>query len=281
MMGYFIEEEHQLEAIEEIKKANFWISNIKCIQCQDTPRIIFNEHNLTYTIICETHKKENVPIFVLYEDYINFENYICSMCFRLRSKNIIIYKCLLCQKYYCNLCLKKHKKRFESHDNYINCNKIHSYCGKHNILCDKYCNICQKKLCKVCIEEKIKCKGEEQLEHKLVDINEIIPNKTIISRNNKIIEDIGNKINLFKEIINDWKKNLEKRVNELLLSIDKMGILYKSFGDFYQFENYFEYKTFLNYNNINIINNKWNIIIEEWNKRNNFSDFYKNSISVF
>ena len=276
-MGYFLEEEQKIENIEKIKRHNFWISNIKCIQCQDTPRIIFNENNLTYTIICETHKKENVPILVLYEDYINFENYICSMCYRLRGKKFIIYKCLLCQKFYCELCFTKHKKKFESHDKYIDCNKIHSYCPRHNILYDKYCNICQRKLCKDCIEEKINCKGEE--EHKLVDINEIIPNKTIVSRNNEIIEDIEKKIELFKKLINNWKIKLEKRVNELLLSIDKMGILYKCFGDYYQLENYFEYKTFLNYNNMNIIKDKWNIIIEEWNKRNNISDFYKNSIS--
>lgn len=279
-MGYFFEEEQKIKKIEGIKKHNFWISNIKCIQCQDTPRIIFNENNLTYTIICETHKKENVPILVLYEDYINFENYICSMCYRLRSNNIPIFKCLLCQKFYCELCLKKHIKKFESHDdNYINCNQIHSFCPKHNILCEKYCNICQRKLCEVCIEEKKNCKGEE--EHKLVDIKEIIPSKTIVSRNNEIIEDIEKKIKLFKELINNWKIKLEKRVNEFLLSIDKMGILYKSFGDYYQLENYYEYKTFLNYNNMNIIKDKWNIIIEEWNRRNNIFDFYKNSISYF
>ena len=124
--------------------------------------------------------------------------------------------------------------------------------------------------------------SEEKCNHELISIKEIIPNKKILSKNNAIFIDVKRKIKFFKYLINNWKKQLEKKVNEFLLSIDKMEMLYKSFGEPYQIENFYEYKSFLNYNNINIIRDKWTSLIDYWNKnyKNNFYDFNNMSNAV-
>ena len=292
MFDTYTDEEHKMSEIEKIKKTNNWLSNIRCIQCNETPRLIFNENNLTYTIICDKHIKENVPILIVYEDYIQYENFICSGCYKMREEKnqlISMFKCISCQKCYCNICLKRHKIKFPLHKNIIECSKLHNFCQRHYSQYEKYCNICHKKLCKFCIEEKISCSpnhglniGPEYYMHNLKEISEIIPTKKSLLANNQTLSDIQEKIKMFKTLINNWKARLEKKIKEFLLSIDKMEILYKTFYDIYQIDNYFEYKSFINYNEIRNIKDKWTFIIEDYNRKfkNNFYDFYNMSSAI-
>jgi len=61
-----------------------------------------------------------------------------------------------------------------------------------------------------------------------------------------------------------------------------MENLYKSFNELYKIENYFEYKSFFNYIEINNIKEQWDKIIEEYYKKYkiNFYDFYDLSKSI-
>ena len=60
-----------------------------------------------------------------------------------------------------------------------------------------------KKLCKLCIEEKVDCiykEGDDKIQHNLIEVNEIIPNENIINMNNEELENIQEKIKIFKQL---------------------------------------------------------------------------------
>ena len=276
------EGEFKTEEIESFQKKNLWFVNIKCNKCKENPILIFNEKNLTYTLICDNHSRINIPILILFEDYLKFENYICCSCYKMRDQkrpSFKLLRCLSCKKCYCHACSMKHTKKLHSHHNFIDVDQMHNFCFKHNLKYEKFCENCHKHLCKLCLEENNQRKCITY-NHNLKDISELILNKNNLVNNSKVLTEIHEKTKIFKEMIINWKKELDKKINEFLSSIDKMELLYKFFSYSYKIQNYYDFRVKSNNDEIKNINEKWAVNFKKWNElyeKDKFFDFQKMS----
>jgi len=202
--------------------------NYHCIKCGEIPIIDFFIND--FDMICSKHKILNIPYSQFY-DYIIYD-YKCSICQKLSTNNTInFFFCDICDKNFCNECLKKHNEKDKP---YI-INRVddkNTICKYHNKKFIKFCLQCKLNLCELC---------DNHTDHYIENFKDIYPLK--------------DEINNFKKSVNKIKgKGNGKKFIEILL------LFINSFSDI---------KT--NYYYINNINNiiKKNISLDELKNNDN------------
>ena len=205
-------EEKEIEE-KEIKDDNTNEYIFRCEICHLIP-IIKIDHK-TYKIHCKCengHIKTNINISKALNENNNFSMKKCSLC--EEKSNEGNYICVQCQKIFCldNGCKKKHLKENSNHK-LIDIDNFDTTCFEHYNSISKYCNDCKKNIC-------IKCQRVKHGGHKLIDLGEVLPLPEEIEQGKKIFEEKKEKLENLKKCINDWLDEFNKKVKNLLDSID-------------------------------------------------------------
>ena len=127
----------------------------------------------------------------------------CKTQNKSESYNNMFYKCCQCKQLLCPLCKNSHDK---SHP-IINYDDKCFICENHGEFYIKYCNDCQRNLCRIC--------EPDHKSHKMTYFVDIMPNKeiTVNSLNemeakiNKLKEDMDNIKDLYDKLLNNLKLN--------------------------------------------------------------------------
>ena len=178
-----------------------------CIECNNVPEIMsidLNKFEITFN--CKEHKIKKIPI----KQYIDeqskhlYYNNICDgdKTMQRDSKDIFKY-CFLCNKNYCNNCIKNDDK---THSKYwFNANDINSICDEHYQYCTLFCKNCNKNKCQSCVINK---------KHKVIKIQSTSKKEDIAQLENqrqlliKKKENIDYLIKLIEIILETKKKHI-------------------------------------------------------------------------
>ena len=172
--------------------------------------------------------------------------------------------CTSCNKIFCQTCKLEHNK---SHQ-FINYEEKNYICKHHYRYYDSYCQSCKQNICIACYQG--------HLDHEIKSYGYMIPE----------ISKLSEKLNKLEDTINDFKKNIDEIINKLNKVKDNMEIYLKLEKDFICNFNikYINYeilhnlkkstnKTIINeldaINKVNNINNKFQNIIEIYEKMTN------------
>jgi hypothetical protein len=118
----------------------------------------------------------------------------------------------------CSECIEKHKIEYKDSNHFIiNYEDKNYYCKNHCKKMENYCFQCKKNLCNGCVEEHLKDK--EKKEHKIKNIDLLIPDEKELKQ------------------LYDSLKEIKKNINDLKVVIDK--IIYTLNGAMRIYENYY------------------------------------------
>ena len=175
--------------------------DISCPKCGGISRINITDYKIL--LQCKNdHNKGNI----LLDEYkntqkIDISKIICDECKINNKSNAyenIFYKCNSCKMNLCPLCKNKHEKEHKI----INYDEKDFICEEHNQKYISYCKICKKNLCLFCEQE-----HKENYPHKFINYLELLPN---IKKANNNIKELKDKINTFKNIIDEIIIKLNK-----------------------------------------------------------------------
>ena len=260
---------------------------IVCEKCFSIPRIVITNKNQIH-LECQNCKSNIFYDIDYFNKFINVnENddlFTLPNCnFRNHSEKALLY-CFKCNNYLCNKCLKDHDEIFQGKRHITIKQKIyHKYfCEKkgheENIL-NRFCPKCNNYLCSDC-----ECKCDDKDIYKFNDeenkINEIKNNikkcEEIIEKEeinyNHCIKKFEEKINILKNLFEDYKKRNSKIISFYKLLID----------NFEQIKNINNYNIrnniFLN-NNFDLRSSKLTYFSNECliSIFNRLSEFYRNT----
>ena len=258
---------------------------IICENCFNIPKITIKNKN-EIQLECQTCNSTTLKPIDYFKRYLNINenNNLFAMpnCnFQEHFENAILY-CFKCNKYLCGDCLRRHNEFFPEIGHITIKQKInHKYfCEKQgheeNIL-NRFCLKCNKYLCCDC-----KCEHNDNDIYNFKNIdNDIINIKNNIQKCQEIIEDeeiycnnfikkLQNKINILKNLFNDYKKRNSDLISFYNLLID----------------NYEQLKNLKNYNLRNnvLLNNNFDLrnsmiytgecLISNFNRK---SEFYRST----
>ena len=134
--------------------------------------------------------------------------FLCLTCSKMQDKTRSI----------CSECIEKHKIEYKDSNHFIiNYEDKNYYCKNHCKKMENYCFQCKKNLCNGCVEEHLKDK--EKKEHKIKNIDLLIPDEKELKQ------------------LYDSLKEIKKNINDLKVVIDK--IIYTLNGAMRIYENYY------------------------------------------
>ena len=134
--------------------------------------------------------------------------FLCLTCSKMQNKTRSI----------CSECIEKHKIEYKDSNHFIiNYEDKNYYCKNHCKKMENYCFQCKKNLCNGCVEEHLKDK--EKKEHKIKNIDLLIPDEKELKQ------------------LYDSLKEIKKNINDLKVVIDK--IIYTLNGAMRIYENYY------------------------------------------
>ena len=211
--------------------------DIICPICNENTQIKIEDYRINLNNCKNGHKLDNI----LLKDFentqlLNMSKIKCDICKKNNKSNTyknIMYKCLNCDKNLCPLCKTNHENKHN-----IILYELKSYiCNLHNETFISYCEKCKKNLC-------LKC----EIDHK--NHGNIIFFGDLLADNRKTVELFKEKIDIFKNDINDMISKLENIK-------DNIDNYYKIYNDYLQnnnsqYRNYItliNMKEFINFNN--------------------------------
>ena len=225
-----------------------------CNKCNSILKIKFQPLNFSidYECINDKNHNENKIYYKTFERFYfkKKELKICSVC-KLNLENSEYSFCKNCKKNYCLKCYIEDIKKNGHTSNDI----INNRCLIHNNDFTEYCVNCKKNICMIC------GKDEEHNGHEIKSYYEIIPSYENIERIKKKIKEKKEYTNNLIKKIDNWKKEINKKTEELKQNlIDEISLLEKIIFSFNN--NYRNYIYFQNYNYIfnylkNTNNNKY------------------------
>ena len=196
---------------------------IVCETCYKIPKLeIINQNEIKLECsTCGTQIK-NIAYFNKFKSNINDElNNMpkCNFINNNHEANSILY-CFQCSKYLCENCIKTHNISFERYNHLLINQRIKNnyYCNKDghkDFILYKYCTLCRNYLCSQfhCNHDNANFFNFENAQNTQI-INEIInkvkqcENIVINEENNfkKFLKEINKKIEIIKNIFNDYKE---------------------------------------------------------------------------
>ena len=245
--------------------------DIICQKCAENVFLNIKDYRIKLYECKNNHIIENILIneFEKFFD-VDTSKITCQNCNkndRSKTNNNDFYICLTCKKNLCPECKifhdKKHKIIKYDLKNYI--------CPEHNMHYIRYCNQCKENIC-------LKCEKSHKNHKNLIYFGEILVNDDDFSTEMNEFDDYINKFNgQIKDIIQKLeivKKNFEiysKLVKHIYNNYDCENINYQKIQNIKEIKNFNE----IIKNDIKIIikdeniKNKFNNIIEIYNKMNN------------
>ena len=219
-----MDKEKNLESVYKIPK------NIICPKCGESYKLDI--------LLDEYEYKQRIDILKIICDECKINN-------KVKSYKNILFKCNECKKDLYFSCKDNEEKPYLEH-NIINYNDKNYICNKHNEKYSSYCKKCNKNICMYC----------EHKGHEIINFIDNLPNINI----NKLRNDI----NIFKEIINDAIKKLNKIKDNIEYYYNANNEIYNSIKN-----KHINYELLYNYNKINKSNimNDINDIINNKNNR--------------
>ena len=236
--------------VQLIERTNIFNEFVKskdiiCPSCYEPCRIKFENYQISL-FGCINNHTSNLKIKDFFDSQkINISNIKCEKCKiknKANSPNNEFYKCLTCNINLCILCKSIH----QSNHSIINYDQKNYICMKHNDSYIKYCQQCNKNICYIC--------DDEHDNHNRISLSEIKPNINEINSNllkmkneidifNKDINDIINKLNELKDIMNIYyeinnnilknyeKKNRNYQILQNIKQINNNNKIYKTMND--------------------------------------------------
>ena len=246
--------------------------NVICPICKKSAILDEKDYQLIIYGCQNEHVTKNILInkFNEYQE-IDYSKIICNNCNKNYSYNNEFYLCNICKINLCPICKSKH----DNNHKIIKYKNKDYKCNIHNEKYNSYCNKCKRNICKIC-------------ENKHND-HEIIYYDKLIIENEKIIKNMK-----------EMKKEIDIFNNDIKEKINKLKLISENIEEYYNIingiiEKYINskkrnYQILININNIinknNIINNikninnnnnKYDDIIEIYNKiYNNNNDDINN-----
>ena len=251
---------------EDAKDKEIILNEIICPKCKENILIDIKDYKINLYECKNGHKIENI-LFSEYENMqkIDLSKIICNKCNQNNINQIFnkeFYICNNCGISLCPLCKSKH----DNNHNIIKYKDKFYICKKHNDRYINYCEECKENIC-------FSCKNGHN-NHNIIDLSKIIPNK----------EELLKQMICMKEIINKFKKDIEKIKNILNKIENNIEIYYKIFHKFINSHDNNTNRNYQNYYNLNIIKNSNNIIIKDLNKiinEGNINYKFKNIIDIY
>ena len=216
------EEKEEGKEEEEEEKEDFTNEYIiRCEKCLSVP--IINIDHSTYKIHCQcenNHIKTDIHISQALEEAKKISLKKCSSCGETSEEDNFI--CIQCLKVFCldGGCKKKHSKENPSHK-LINVNNLDSTCLEHTTSISKYCKDCKKNIC-------VKCQRSTHEGHSFLDLGEILPLNEEIEAGKKLYKIKRDNLIKLKGSLNEWLKELNKKINNIIESIDAEILINKN-----------------------------------------------------
>ena len=256
----------------ELKLNNKYKSKgIICPECKENARIFIHDYKFSIHGCKNGHHINDMLINNFTKTQYN--NIICQYCNKINeNNNDNIYLCLKCNHNICESCKSTHDKTH----NIINYEEKSFICDLHLEPYNSYCSSCQKDLCLNCVFE--------HKNHEIISYVEMISNISIKNEREKLFEkkehikkDINKIINKLINMINSIDNCFN--ICEQAININKNG---KNGLNYFLLQNINEISTFIDNFSYDInriigeqnILNKFNNIIELYNKMNLANDFY-------
>ena len=248
----------------ENKITSFFKSKeIICPKCGENAKIKIENYKITLFGCKNNHETNNIFL----NEFENTQNVdlskiVCDKCKENNKSNTFenkFLRCINCNINLCPLCQSNHDKNH----NIINYDIRNYKCKIHNDSYTSYCKTCKENICTVC--------EINHNAHEIIHFGQILPN----------IDDLKNKKNEVRNIINKFNENINKIIRILNNVKDNIEKYYKLYDDII---NNFDYKN-RNYEMIcNIIEiNKNELIIDLENIINEKSirKNFKNIINIY
>jgi len=257
---------------DELKLDNKYKSKrIICPECKENARIFIHDYKFSIHGCKNGHHINDMLINNFTKTQYN--NIICQYCNKINeNNNNNIYLCLKCNHNICESCKSTHDKTH----NIINYEEKSFICDLHFEPYNSYCSSCQKDLCLNCVFE--------HKNHEIISYVEMISNISIKNEREKFHEkkehikkDIDNIINKLINMINSIDNCFN--ICEQAININKNGknglnyFLLQNINEISTFKDNFSYDINRIIGEQNILN-KFNNIIELYNKMNLSNDFY-------
>ena len=231
----------------------------------------------------------------LYEEkeYMLFEQYVRlimkkkvtdSYCKKHKSMEGFLF-CISCEKWLCDFCFLAHKEKYSKHLYNKIPLRLKEYCHSHEKeQAVGYCKNCSKNICENCKQAKLKLRhdifsfdDENNIDRCNKKWNDFIETQIAHSTNNeKYKEEIIKLIQNSKDISEDEKKNIIKKVNNAFIKNKQINdkicefilFLYSNFDYSYHIGNIVNRNIFNNIYNIKLDHSTFSIIPEYSPKRN-------------
>ena len=245
--------------------------SIVCPICGKNMKINMDNYKITL-LDCENGYKISDLFFDEYEknQKINLSEIIYGLCKENNKGNVYnneFHRCFECNFNLCPICKSIYTKNNKYH-NIIDYDRIKYICRIHKEIFTSYCKKCKINLCTLC--------ENNNKEHKINLLKEIIPNKKDLKENlakiKRYIDQFGNIINKFNKILNNVKENLEqfyKIGKDLLNNYEIKNINYENLFNIKKIIKNNIIKDIKEINKENDIKNKFNGILDVYNKLNN------------
>ena len=198
----------------------------------------------------------------------------CSKC-NLNLENNTIYKCKQCDKIYCSYCYL-FDIHIKSNLNFLNIDT--KKCKKHQCELNNYCLDCGKKICIFCLKSDFD--NNPHKEHNIKYILECIPTNNQINNLNDKIKSKSKRLEELIISIDKWKEKLLQRIERLKNCLkSEIHLLEKMFINFNQyFVNYIYFTNFEEIEKyIGNINNKY---LNNFNINSPFEEQTKNIMKI-
>ena len=237
-----------------------------CPKCNENIILEIKDYKINLYDCKNKHNINNILINE-YNQYIDLTKIECNKCKRKQYEiyNNEMYICNGCNIILCPLCKNNHIHNMINYDmrNYI--------CNKHNEI---YIGYCKNEKINICI----KCQ-KEHIKHELIYYGEILKDKNELLNNMKElkieINKFNNDINEIIKKLNNIKDNIQILYNIYNNIIEKYEDKYRNYELLMTINNINIINDIQKINNINNINDKFNKLMDIYNKMN-----YKNEINI-
>ena len=191
--------------IKNMKKSK----NIICPECSENIRIKIDGKKISLYDCRNKHKKDDILLDQFEKtQYIDESKIICNACNKNNKDKVYgnkFFICFNCKFKLCPLCKTNHDK---SHD-IIDYDDKNYICATHSESYTSYCYDCKKDICAMC--------EKEHSGHKSITYGSILPD----------MKEVKNELKNLKQTIDEYKKEINKIIENLKNYLNNLDIYYK------------------------------------------------------
>ena len=250
---------------------------IICPKCWENCKISIDDYKIKLFDCKNRHEINNILLSEFKNTQIIDETNIkCDNCKNInknKAYNKQFYKCITCKQSLCPLCKSSHNNNHKI----IEYNKKNFICESHNDFYISYCDECKLNLCMSCL-------AKHDKNHNLINFPNILPNEDELKeemekiriKKDEFISNIKNIENILKKVC----ENIETLFNinyELILNYEAQKRNYEILYNINSIKKNIKLEEINDIINMNDINQKFNKILNLYNKMENKSNINEES----